>query len=223
MQSVAQVSLNQTTASSTQKHCRTQLIGCISSQLKVLQEEATQVVLLPVPASAIPGATPHVPDAPDLVLELVARHVLVPVPVPVTIPVRGLALALAPALALVPVAQAVPENVKALVAQTVPLHVPLGALVGDPVGAIATVLLTAPAVVAAVVVVLAEMDARVAMRAAKMDVEEIPVRVLAHLNVRAAARSGKKVRMKWTAILRFMLPLTMSESSQSGMRSFAKC
>lgn len=183
MQFAAQVSQNQTTASSTQKYCRTQLIDCISSQLKVLQEEATQVALLPVPVFAIPDATPHVPDAPDLVLGLAARHVLVPVPVSVTIPVRGLALAPALALAQVPVVQAVPEDARDLVVQTVPLHV----LQDAPVGVMAR----AP-VLAVIAMVVAEMDVRDAMPAVKQVVAETLVRALAHLNALIAVHSGKK-------------------------------
>ena len=193
MQFAAQVSLNQTTAPSTQKHFRTQLIDCISSQLKVPQEEATQVVLLPVPASAIPGATPHVPDAPDLVLELVARHVLVPVPVPAKPPVRGLALAPVLAPVLVPVAQAVPEDARALVAQTVLLHVPLGAPVDAPAAAIANVLLAALVVAVKVAVEIAEMDARDAGLVVSKAVVETLVWALVHLSALIAVHSGKKV------------------------------
>lgn len=193
MQFAAQVSLNQTTAPSTQKHCRTQLIDCISSQLKVLQEEATQVALLLVPASAIPGATPHVPDAPDLVRELVARHVLVPVPVPVTIPVQGLALAPVLAPVPVPVAQAVPEAARVLVAQIVPLRVLLAAPAVVPVDAIATVLLTALVVAVKVAVEIAEMDARDAGLVVSKAVVETLVWALVHLSALIAVHSGKKV------------------------------
>lgn len=193
MQFAAQASQNQTIASSTQKHCRTQLIASINSQLKALQGGAAQVALLPVPASAIPGATLLVPDAPALVQEPVVRHVLVPVPVPATIPVQGLALAPALALAQVPVAQAVPEAVRALVARTVLLHVPLGAPVDAPAVAIATVLLTALVVAVKAVVEIAEMDARDAGLVVSKAVAETLVWALAHLNALIAVHSGKKV------------------------------
>lgn len=115
-------------------------------------------MLLPVPAFAILGATPHVPVALDLVLEHVAQHALVPVPVPAAPPVRGLALVPALVPVLAPVAQAVPEGARALAAQTVPLHV----LQDAPVGVMAH----AP-VLAVIAMVVVEMDVRDAGPAVK--------------------------------------------------------
>lgn len=193
MQSVAQVSQNQTTASSTQKRCRTQLIASINSQLKALQGGAAQVALLPALASAIPDATLLVLVVPDLVQELAVPHALVPVPAPVAIPVPGLALVPVLAPVLAPVAQAVPEDARALVAQIVPLHVPLGAPVDAQAAAIATVLLTALVVAVKVAVEIAEMDVRAAGQAANKVVAETLVWALVHLSALIAVHSGKKV------------------------------
>lgn len=193
MQFVAQVSLNQTTASSTQKHCRTQLIASINSQLKAPQGGVAQVALLPALASAIPDATLLVPDAPVLVQEPAVPHALVPVPVPATIPVQGLALAPVLAPVPVPVAQAVPEAARVLVAQIVPLRVLLAAPAVVPVDAIATVLLTALVVAVKVAVEIAEMDARDAGLVVSKAVVETLVWALVHLSALIAVHSGKKV------------------------------
>lgn len=193
MQSVAQVSQNQTTASSTQKRYRTQLIASINFQLKALQEGVAQVALLPALASAIPDATLLVPVAPDLVQEPAVPHALVPVPAPVTIPVPGLALApvLAPVAQAVPedarapVAQAVLEDARALVVQTVPLRVLLAAPAVVPVDALAVV------VVAMDHVEVAALEN--VSRLVCLGVEEIPVRAIVHLSALIAVHSGKKV------------------------------
>lgn len=177
MQSVAQVSQNQTTASSTQKRCRTQLIASINSQLKALQGEAAQVALLPALASAIPDATLLVPVAPDLVQEPAVPHALAPVLVPVAQAV--------PEDARAPVAQAVLEDARAPVVQTVPLRVLLAAPAVVPVDALAVV------VVAMDHVEVAALEN--VSRLVCLGVEEIPVRVIVHLSALIAVHSGKKV------------------------------
>ena len=162
-----------------------QLIASISSQLKVLQEEAVLVALLLALASAIPDATLLVLVVPDLVQELAVPHALVLVPAPVTIPARGLALAPVLVPVLVPVAQAVPEDAMALVVQTVPLRVLLVAPAVVPVDALAVV------VVAMDHVEVAALEN--ASRLVCLGVEEIPVRVIVHLSALIAVHSGKKV------------------------------
>ena len=129
MQFVAQVSQNQITASSTQKRCRTQRIASINSQLKALQGGVARVALLPALASAIPGATPHVPDAPDLVLELVIRVALVAVLAPAPAPVPAPAIQVVLEAVPVPAARVALEIVQALVARIAPLLVLMVALV----------------------------------------------------------------------------------------------